>query len=282
MKSRLFTLLIPYVLWNIIKLLFLCKALPLELMGLRPSGAVSATLEKALPVSMFWDYCSWGGGNVDWLGNPIPRMTGPILLAFWFMRDLIVVVACTPVIFWLVKRFGLVAVSLFGLCCFSGVWPDIDVTSRSFFYFSLGAWFSIHGRDICESLYPFRWVFYSFYLLMLLPMVYLYGPMVAGVKESFIFCGTLSAFCFSYWLVRDHGVRAVPFLTASTFFVYASHQFILPSCRFVGARLAGHEVFQILFYLATPFIVVALCVVLFYLHRRFFPRLASILTGART
>ena len=53
---------------------------------------------------IFYDTYEWGTTRVNWLGYNL-RMTGPYDLPLWFLRDLIVVIAFTPVIYYMVRKF---------------------------------------------------------------------------------------------------------------------------------------------------------------------------------
>jgi len=75
----------------------------------------------------------------------------------WFVRDLMVIVLLSPVVYWLVKKTKGFFVLLIALFYVSGVWIDIHgLTSATVFYFSAGAYFSIFGKNLIVELKRFR------------------------------------------------------------------------------------------------------------------------------
>ncbi len=63
--------------------------------------------------------------------------TGPILIPLWFVRDLMVVVLFTPIIYGLVKRFNLLPVLLLAFCYISSIRiqiPGFTVTTKNIIY----------------------------------------------------------------------------------------------------------------------------------------------------
>ncbi|MGC8140665.1 hypothetical protein ACP3W2_24705, partial [Salmonella enterica] len=65
------------------------------------------------------------------------------------MRDLIVVVVLSPVIYWFVRKTRVFGLGVLLLAYCTQIWTPIPGFSPSaFFFFSIGAYFSIEGKDI--------------------------------------------------------------------------------------------------------------------------------------
>lgn len=64
---------------------------------------------------------------------------------FWFLRDLMIVIALSPILIKLLEKLGWIVVSILGILWFTDVWasPFSGFSSSSFFFFSMGAYFSM-------------------------------------------------------------------------------------------------------------------------------------------
>ena len=109
LKKRGHSLLEPYLFYNGVAICLFV------LMGLvKPelqSGIVPplAQWTPALVASLFWDY----GGNL------------PIVPQFWFIRNLMLIVLLTPVLYWLIKRLKMLVVVIIGALWggqYLGIW----------------------------------------------------------------------------------------------------------------------------------------------------------------
>jgi len=133
LESRIHTLLIPYILWNVFAILILWITMST---GMERYMADAKTFSPTTVniLKCFWMY----DGMLA--GSHIPSVY-PINVAMWYVRDLIILSFATPVIYRIVKKNSLIT---FGLCI--TVWA---VTyNSSLFFFTAGAYFSINGRNI--------------------------------------------------------------------------------------------------------------------------------------
>lgn len=105
LKKRWYSLVIPYFAWNI---LFMLWTLMFIVGGIllhgKPWNGISDYFFQNGCSHMFWNSGVWGE-RTTWLGVETHN-SGPVLLPFWYMRDLIVMVVLSPVIFWLVRKTG--------------------------------------------------------------------------------------------------------------------------------------------------------------------------------
>lgn len=127
MKRRVFSLLIPFVIWNLVK--FAVAAL----IAFRGGGMAGVTEMMA----------ENGGWRIMWDGA-LPIHT-PILMVTWYMRDLMVMCLLCPIIYVLVKKLHLTLFVALLLCSHLGVWPTEHVcTAHHLSFFVLGATLAIH------------------------------------------------------------------------------------------------------------------------------------------
>ena len=278
MKSRFRTLFIPYVCWNAIATLSIIAAMigAYFLKG-KPLSRIPLYFQENGILSLFWDINVWAEDRTNLLGMLTP-MTGPIDLPLWFLRDLIVVTVLTPLIYWFVKRTRHYGILLLALAYISGVWPNLSgFNITAVFFFSTGAYFSIHGKNLMMECQRVRIASYIAAIAFLLPSIWLDGR---NTPVGYI----LAAFNLAADLLRKGKTKVHPLLAQSTFFIYALHTVVvLAACSFLTQRLLPGEnpLIQTIAYLLTPLLCVATCLGIFLFMKRFFPKILGILTGNR-
>ena len=287
MKTRFRTLVIPYLCWNALAIL-LGVALRLGAFLLKgaPLSNIPLFFEENGWLRLFWN-CNVWGNKVNWLGMPTPA-SGPIDLPLWFLRDLIVVTVLTPLFYLLLKHTRHYGVLLLGLAYVSGIWPVIPGLSiTAVFFFGLGAYFSIQGKNVVTECRRVRWFSYVLAVLLLLPTIWFDGTnTIVGQRlyPFYIIAGVCAAFNLAADLLERKRTRVVPLLSHSTFFIYAIHTLlVLRVSGFLLSPLAGvdHPIVQTVVYLLKPLLCVCLCIGIFLFLRRFFPRVLGVLTGNR-
>ena len=290
MRSRLKTLVIPYSLWVTLYILYrsgVYLTIGAIIINGRPCSLFTDWFWEYGGFHLYWDSSVWGNDRLNWLGGVAPHMTAPHLVPLWFLRDLMVVVALTPFIYWLIKKSGIVLISILGITYLTGLWPDIHgLTATAAFYFSAGAYLSLKGHDL-SLFYKYRSFLYVVCAcLLIINMYFAVGPYTEYRRYFsgfYVITGVFSAINISYWLVREKGVRSKRLMVESCFFIYAFHVFILGDCRHyveaVLSRCSSHLL--PLSYVVYPWIDILICLLLYYLFRRFFPRTTRILTGGR-
>lgn len=142
LNKRLTTLLVPYLIWNLLYVLF-----------------------NILIVA-------YKGGEIDFLSQIISlwKMSGqpyPADPALWFVRDLMVCMILSPVIYYVIKRYFLfspfiiILLSLWLTDSFSDkIFPGISISSCLFF--SVGAFVGVKRMDITTILKKSGGVYFYF------------------------------------------------------------------------------------------------------------------------
>ena len=166
-KKRFTSLLIPYIIAN-------CVAF-----------AVYFAASKYAP-QMLSGFMGDNWKNPLWV-----FWTGPINLSLWFIRELIVVVIISPIIYLIVRYARLIGVIALGLLLIFWKLP------APWFYFAAGAWFSICGgvvgvKDAGPEVAPHRVQFYKnsrawtffVYLYHYLPLISVKKALMTFVHPS--------------------------------------------------------------------------------------------------
>lgn len=291
LKSRSRTLLTPYLLWLCaVPLLSVIFSFLYSFYNTAAPQDYLARLRE-LDLHYFWDTYSWGADGTDWLGNHLLK-TSPYLVPFWFLRDLMVVTLLSPAIFFCIRKAGTLTMSVLALCYVSRVWPQVPGLSiAAVFFFSLGAWFSLNGRNITDSVAQYRLPVASICILTCGICIWYDGPnpIYENTYPFFVLSGTLTAFLVAAAVAR-RGLRAPGLLVASCFFVYAMHTFPLPVTSsplmfwrfYTESHLAGFSATgAAAAYLLAPLLATATCTAAYLAGRKLLPRLTRLLSGAR-
>lgn len=282
LKSRARTLLVPYLFWNGIVLLFTFMiALPLF------SSFFPHARELHLSVpDIFREF--WAVR----LGNDENEVLYPIAYQFWFIRDLMVVVALTPLIYLYVRYTSWIGIVLLGFCWYMALETGIPGFSvLSLFFFSAGAYFSINNRNLVLDFKPLFLLVAIIYPLLVIadlytiqsfsnrPPVYVEWIHRAGILVGIILIVNLVA----HALKQGH-IKSSAFLASASFFVFAFHEPVfLNNFRKVLYRFFPpvNEFWLIVFYFITPAFVVLISLAVYRILKKYLPAFTNIITGGR-
>jgi surface polysaccharide O-acyltransferase-like enzyme len=219
------------------------------------------------------------------------RMTlRPMPFQFWFLRDLIVLGALSPAIWFLVRHYGICTLIVLG-----GVWtfricPGLNrtiVSSTGVFFYTLGAWLAISEADVSGVIYGKR-ILLGVWLALAAAASYLCvlddnRDWWIGITQVTVLIG-IPAVWFNYDLVRPAiESRLGRWFSGSVFFIYAGHTLFLPG---IQRRLFGtlwvwneHSLVAALLTVSGFLIVVWACIAA--VTRWLVPSLYAILSGGR-
>lgn len=145
LRKRAQTLLLPYLFWNgaLVGLHLLIELLFPSVL----SGEVKPVLD--------YGWCDWW--DIFWAREPSEPggMPMPINYPLWFIRDLMVLVVFSPLVYAMVRYLRQYALALLGF-----LWLIYDGASSpglsptAWFFFSLGAFYSVHRRNFVVETRP--------------------------------------------------------------------------------------------------------------------------------
>lgn len=280
-RKRVSTLLIPYLLWNGIPILGII--LVRLLIGMNSGDSLNSI--KEFGDSIGWFRAFWDGGTAG--GHPFD-------VPLWYVRDLMVCSVCTPIIYFLLKKFGIVTIFIIGCLFLTNTWIDVaGLDVRACFFFSFGAYLSINNANIVCICRKYAVIIIPLSIVLLIVTTYFFTSLGGGkifFDNLFLLLGVGSLIGGFSLLVDYKVIRNVPFLTKSVFFVYAFHVFPLPGIMSVTAffkKLTGNfivetqEMTYFIQLIVAPTAVLGCCLVTYFLMRRTMPKLLSVLTGQR-
>lgn len=241
MFRRVKTLLIPYLIWNLLMAIKL----------------------KSFSWSMFWVYWLPAGIQVDWLGNE-QLMTAPANMPLWFLRDLMVVSLLTPVVYIGVRRLGFWLFGLLTICYLSGICAFIPgLSAYAVCFFTLGAFLSIRNLNLVETMKRFEKPAYLLSVILAVAMLFSYHTSVfSSLMLVFRITGAISVFCMASHLP----CKFLASLSGSAYFIYLAHYvFFMSFVDGIFFALFGTSTTGLsIHYLLCPLIKVSIFVALYY------------------
>lgn len=289
LRKRIKTLFVPYLLWNLMQILFtvLLKVAGVVVKG-KPLDGIADYLQEHAGIATFWDCNMWNLWRTNWVGQNTPP-TGPILVPMWFLRDLMVIVILTPIIYFLLRHFKHWALLLFAVCYVTGIWPYIHGFSiTAMFFFSLGAYFSINGKDLVGGLDCLRLPAYIIYVPMTMAML-LFDSRNTWWEDHlypfYIMISVVAVFCLFADLTSRGRCNRLRDMQRYAFFIYGAHAvFGLPIAYGILQLVPGHDTHWTgisASYLLSIALSVLICICSQKLLLRFCPKLLSSLVGSR-
>lgn len=260
-KKRLYTLLIPYLLWNLIALaLWECRYFA-------NTGHFISDLRFIL--YSFWTSITKGG----------VVSSSPIDYPLWFVRDLMVISLLSPIVHYVLKHVKIAGLAVVGMLWLLDVNFNIPgLSSIALFFFSAGAYFSIHG--ISPLNIPFRKTLYLAYTVSVLGFVLTRNCAYGHVFENLNILLGIPVFLIviAASIVRiDIGHNGL--LNNSTFFIFALHALIIKNVQ--SCIDSVMDLSPTVSFFVVPSLTVMICICCYAIVSRYFPRIANILTGNR-
>lgn len=277
LKKRARSLLIPYVFWNLVVLLLLYLAQTF-LGGSLISGKSKLITDYSM---MDWLWAFWDTSMI----NPHVDKSLPINSPFWFIRDLMVVVLFSPLIYVVLKKLKGIAVILLGILWITNQWMYLPGFSfASLFFFAAGAYFSIHNKNFVEVLKPRLSMAILFYPIMVLTDLYLWGPQWnAYLHGGGIIIGLVLAIGLSAHFIAKGTWSDSTSLGNSSFFIFAYHRLPLVFViKFLFKFIhPNSEIELLLLYIVCPAITILLGLLIYNVLKKYLPRFTSLISGGR-
>jgi len=285
--TRLRSLLIPFLFWNIL-------------------GLAIVALAQAIPAIQFMPYFTGENNNVianftgfDYLNNILGLKWYPIAYHFWFIRDLMLLVLLAPAIAVILRFAPLPYFIVLFMCWVSGVWPLYEPiimgwvfgvwpivlpAAMGLFFFSAGAFCAIKGKSLfaLDSYGPAACLVYV--PILLVDVIWYTAWFNVYLHRTGLVVGIVAALYTTKLALRHERLtNLIAGLGGASFFVYAAHEPLLRIIRTFAFKYIPFDwpYTMLLLYLAIPLVVV---VFLVWCHRMLTglcPRVLSVITGGR-
>ena len=267
-RSRFRTLVVPYTLWNITVIFFYLVAQTSPLTAQYFNG------EHPYVINLRgWQYLEvfWGYGEFEY----------PIAFQFWFIRDLIVLVVLSPLLYLFLKKIPFVFLSFWGILWIFGLFePNILHTNFfSIFFFSFGAYLALykHNFDLSDT-YAKEMIF--LYLVLIWINLYFQFKILENVA---VLVGTIAAFSGSKYIVHFKIKDVLIKLSKYSFFLFAIHEPMLSIVRKLSYKILMPEsdISIFMLYILCPIVTIILCIYIYKVLEKWLPNILNILIGNR-
>ncbi len=268
-KRRITSLLIPYLLWNLIAFAVLAG----KELATGQQIIEGGLLHLKIFASSFFLY----NGS-----------TTPINAPLWFLRDLIIVILFTPLIYNAVKRVPILFIAAliflfltYGQTQFHKIYPAQLYTAPLFF--SGGACLSIHKNRLLPL---FR---FSKWLSAVMTIVYVIGVVLIITNSQYEgiakiitlnIIGVLMVIFIAYLIAEKSCSTKITKLNPTCFFLFALHFLLVNSTQTIVVKFCPIHSMTV-YYVLSVALNAMLCMAAYYLCKRIMPKMASVLSGGR-
>ena len=272
-RKRAKTLLLPYLLWSIWGLFFyfIIQILPQAKNFFTKELIENYSFAKIL--------------NTIFL-NPIPYQ-------LWFVRDLLVFVILSPLIYFIIKYLRFIALLvLFIIWLGFFEFSFVIFSNESILFFILGAYLALHKNDFIlkKRDQKFYWIFTILWILI----VFLNTSLAQLNSNQIILLSLLHkisilfgiiAIWSSYDIVMRNKInlnKTIYDISTYSFFIYAFHEPILTIIKKGIFYIAGtKELISMFTYFLGPIITILISILLANFIKRISPKIYGLITGGR-
>ena len=271
LKTRIHTLLVPYILWNALLLslyiLAYIAGFPQNINGKNIANYTFIDYFRA-----FWDRGSYDEGNFV-----------PILCPFWYIRNLLIMSVLSPFFFLLIKHFReLFLVTVTGWWLFT---PHNAFISQTVLFFCLGAYFSISNKNplvIIEKKRKCYLILCAFFALadIMVHTTYI-TPINLQIHRLALILNIPALFLLADYCCQ-HGIRS-RFLSNGAFIIFSVHYPIVVFIRKLCVAKMGYasDVIQIPLYVICVIISTTISILIYLILDKYCPKIKNILSGNR-
>lgn len=249
MKSRFHSLLIPYILWNLIAYIFFIH--------LKHQSILEFGIFPKISFMFFH----------------------PANFPLWYVRDLMVLVCFTPVIYYLSKYlYGIAMLPIVIAYLFLPEFSVGFLSFSSFFFFILGSFFCLNGLSF-RSVTPWiRRIIYAVAIGLGVLMIITYGNREENLWALFLLMGVLAIFLLLY----NNRFNVCNVLVSSSFFVYASHRVgITGIAKSLFQWIPNEGCSQLVSYIIAPMLTYMICTLGYVMLRKYVPSFFVLLNGRK-
>lgn len=275
LRKRVRTLLVPYIIANILTFVFYVS-INLLIWKMPSLGNVVnfRILDNAIEAGPWNTFC-------------LVFVNPPIAFQLWFVRDLMVAMIFSPVIYWLLRwimprgwaKYILLLVLLVLIGC-----PTHIPCLSAFIWFTLGGYIAM--CDIRMDYIPAYRIVYSLFILYLIASIvnqFCYTP---SYTAKFIPIIGIPAIWYLYDIIVKRcnelkNVQIIKWLASYTFFVYLCHEPLLNIFKKLPLLISRSETILIASYILTPVIFYIFACCLGRLIKAISPKIYYVYTGGR-
>ena len=271
LKTRVHTLLIPYLLWNAILLaLYIIAYFAGYPQDINNKSIADYGLMDYL--RLFWDRGSYDDGNFV-----------PLLCPFWYIRNLLIMSVFSPILYYTIRyarELFLLVVAIWWMTTYHNAFIP-----QSILFFSLGGYFSIHDINPLMLITKEKiWVIICFILFAIadIGMHTLYNTVINLQAHRFALIFNISVLLLLADTCASKGYSH-SLLPNAAFIVFAIHYPVVVILRKICATKFSttSDATHIILYFVCIIIATVASMLIYLILAKFFPKLKNILSGNR-
>lgn len=271
LNTRVHTLLIPYLLWNLIMLALYVLAYL--------SGHPQEIYDRSIADYSIADYLRlfWDRGHFD-MGNFMP-----VLCPLWYIRNLLIMSVLSPLLYLMIKKAG-IPFLLLALCWWLQTHHNAFI-QLTVMFFSLGAYFSIHQKNPLQTIISHKRIVLTLWAVFSLSDIacHIFIPLPINLQIHRL---ALLMNIPALLLLADACCRrgmTNQTLPNTTFIIFCVHY---PLTVFLRKMVVSHfasasDAVHIMLYFACVVVVTLLSLAFCLLLDKFFPSAKKLLAGNR-
>jgi len=271
-KSRIKSLVIPYLFWTIYSCLLYLFLQSIPFIG------VFFTKGHVINYSFS-----------EWVREIF--ISPSIAFQFWFVQDLIIIVLITPLLFQMIKYFNYYLILLFIIAWFSNLSFYIFQT-QSILFFSIGALLSIKNVELTNfKLKKYNLLFFFTWLsTVFINRILVYNEIkinlnfINSILKISIFFGIISIWFTYDKIVKDSDISKAKIFNffSYSFFLFAFHEPFGTLLEYGLYFILGkNQLSSLIIYVISPVIIIMTSILIAKLLQKRTPKFYYLLTGGR-
>ncbi len=262
LKKRFRSLFIPYLFWNFLFIFVY------NICGKLFPGSIDSFIGEGFHIQ-------------DWL----LLLWKPASYQLWFLRDLMVVVLFTPVIYWMIRKFDCLLVFFLGLLWLMALWSNgSGFPISAFFFFSWGGYFSLSKKNFIGIVQPHTLLWGAgYFILAVLTFQFRDYEWAVYLKQISVIWGSAFIIALTSHYISKGQWKVNRFLSESSFFIYAYHVMALPIIRrFLQLFIPSNsDLDATIFYFVWGVVSVVIGLIGYFILKRWVPKPLAFITGGR-
>ena len=276
LKSRFHTVLVPYLLWNIIYFVILGV-----MQFIKPDTLV--ILHKHI-ADFRWQDFLWIFWDISQITGLADDQRACLVGAFWFLQCLFVLFLVSPIIYYIIRYLRHFTLLIIGILYFTDFIPEMPgIQCNAIVYYMLGAYCSIMCIDFISIVKRIPIQAHIVLLIAAVLVSYLMSEndTIYNITDLFV---QAAVFAITAYMIETQRWKESRYLVSSVFFVFAVHRLFSASLMTVSTYLIpsiDNDFIIYLYYILTIILTILASLVVYQVSLKITPGITSILNGRR-